>query len=231
LTRSEAQAELVRLAAAPVALSRPVVILAGWRAPRIAAWSLQQALVPATSGKNQDFHSIAYPGAGSIEAAAEVARRALAARGLAGASVDVVGISMGGLVARHLAAEGGVLRAHRLFTIATPHRGATLAKFVRVDQASADMRPGSEALARLDAQTRDLPCELICYAGLNDWWVGAKNTAPPGHVPLWVEPETVGEKLFSHFTMNRAPTILADLARRLRGEAPLGEPGPPPPRD
>lgn len=219
------------MAAAPVPLARPVVILAGWRAPRVAAWSLQQALVPATSGRPDDFVSIAYPGAGSIESAAERVRRALAVKGLAGERVDVVGISMGGLVARHLAFEKGALRAERLFTIATPHRGAKLARYIRVDRASSDMKPGSEALARLDAQTADLPCSLICYAGLNDWWVGARNTAPPGHVPLWVEPETIGEVLLSHFTMNRAPAIVADLARRLRGEAPLGQPGTPPPRD
>jgi hypothetical protein len=122
-----------------------------------------------------------------------------------------------------------VLRIRTLFTLATPHRGALLAGLVRPDRAARQMRPGADTLNRLHRLSGGY--ELVPYAMLRDWWVGSTRAAPDGHVPIWVDPQTAGERFASHFAINRQPLIVADIARRLRGEDPLARPGPPPPVD
>ena len=74
----------------------------------------------------------------------------------------MLGLSMGGLVARHAALpreDGRRLNVARLFTIATPHRGARLADFRLSllpvwDQKVLSMTTASPFLARLDAAER-----------------------------------------------------------------------------
>src|SRR6185369_10092730 len=82
--------------------------------------------------------------------------------------VDVVGVSMGGLVARWAAlppadrfregaahnpgATGKRLRIRNLYTLGTPHRGAILANLIAPDPIARDMRAGSGFLRTLDAR-------------------------------------------------------------------------------
>lgn len=181
--------------------------------------------------------SVAYVGAGDIREAARVVAGKVAARfgaDWAAREFDVVGISMGGLVARVLASpqDGGpALRIKRLFMLATPHRGAKLARVVAPDRAARDMRPGSDFLGALDARLPSAGYELVCYAQLRDWWVGAGRAAPPGRVPIWTDTESVGARLFSHFQINFNRRVLRDVARRLRGEEPVARGGSWPPCD
>jgi pimeloyl-ACP methyl ester carboxylesterase len=155
---------------------------------------------------------------GSIEAAAakvveRVSRRFPGGNGGETVEVDVVGTSMGGLVARLAAIpEGGRprLRIARLFTLGTPHRGAAIAQRIAVDESSRSMRSGSELLRRLDAA---LPGD-------------ARNTAPVGREPFWVP----GPLLLSHHTITNDRLIVCDIARRIRGEAPFATRATPPPR-
>ena len=82
--------------------------------------------------------------------------------------VDVVGFSMGGLVSRHAALplDDGARGAHgptrrlkirRLFTIATPHRGANWAPLGVFNSLAQSMRHGSPLLQRLDAALPSAP--------------------------------------------------------------------------
>ena len=89
------------------------------------------------------------------------------------------------------------------------------------------MRPGSDALARLDRALEHADYEMVCYAQVNDTWVGATRSSPPGREPIW----TRGTFMFSHFTTSENRTVLIDIARRLRREEPLGREGGPPPLD
>jgi len=136
--------------------------------------------------------------------------------------VDVVAYSMGGLAARYAAApridDGRRLKVRRLFTIATPHRGAQMAPIARFEQRASDMLGGSAFLAMLDRVFADAEYEVIAYARLGDVIVGAANCAPPG-VALWWVPNRTFE--FSHHDAFRDPRIVADIARRLRGETPF----------
>jgi hypothetical protein len=219
------------MAREPRPLLRPVLILAGWHSPGIAGYGIEGTLKPSTSGRDQDFLSVSYPLSRSFESAAAKVAQAMTRRGLNDAEVDIVGISMGGLVARALinGAFGPAVRAARLFTIATPHRGAKLANVACPDAAARDMRARSQFLCGLDAA----PCntKLICYGIVRDWWVGATNTSPHGTTPYWLEPIGVIPRLFAHFAINFDTRVLADIARRLRGETPLTKEASAPPTD
>ena len=137
--------------------------------------------------------------------------------------VDVVGASLGGLVARFAAAPSPDpakprrLRMARLFTVASPHMGATLAEKFGFTQFHDDMKPGSaflEELARSDAAAS---YTVYPYVRLGDGIVGEENAAPPNQVPMWL-PTPFFE--LSHVGAIGDPRILADIARRLRGEKP-----------
>lgn len=144
-------------------------------------------------------------------------------------AVDVIGVSMGGLIARDAAIAsddhhaGRVLRIERLFTIATPHRGADLAHLPTIDSRVVGMRPGSEFLLRLHEAAMAEAASggaypIVAYTRLDDEIVGEANTIPPRGELFWVPNEAWQ---FSHLQAQRDDRILADIARRLRGETPL----------
>lgn len=231
---SEIGTALDEMARTPTRLERPVLVLAGYRAWPLMANTLRGQLIRLTSGEPRDILAVSYTNRGRFEDALSVARRRIAAWRLEVArghgEVDIVGISMGGLVARALASDtfgGPPLNATRVFTLATPHGGARLADRIAPEPAARGMRAGSDLLGSLDAAWSQRGYELTPYAVLNDTWVGATRTTPPGLDPIW----TPGSHLLSHFTVSEVPGIMADIARRLRGEPPLAGEACPPPHD
>ena len=227
-------AELARLRANPVKLSRPVVILSGYHTPVQVAWWLRVQLTRLTSGDAADFATVSYPTQTRIEHAAERCLASLGRRWKKLPDIDAVGISMGGLVARYAAlapdrrthpsreitSSPGRLPVARLFTFATPHQGSIRAAKIAPDDAARDMKPGSAFLDALNAHQRDYP--VICYVHRGDNFVAPPAAAPPGQTAFTAD----GSRLMSHFTTAHNPWFLADLARRLRGETPLlGDPG------
>lgn len=232
----ELAAARAKMRAAPKPLDRPLVVIGGWRSPPLLTEACRARLMRLV-GSGPSL-SISRPFASRIEMFAESVMHTIQKRFSAGelaTGVDVVAISMGGLVSRYAAAHLD-LPIVRLFTLGTPHRGAKLARLVRVDRASRDMKPGSDWLAALNAPAHhnpEHPQELVPYAHLNDTWVGATNSAPPGMTPLW----TAGTHTMSHFLLMSDPLLIADIARRLRNEPPIAtcEPdqpdAPPPPMD
>ncbi len=213
-------------------VTKPLVVLSGWRATPMLAWALGREMRKRLP--DRPVVPVSFMTTSSIEAAAErligaVEERFPSDQPGRTERVDVVGVSMGGLVARHAAAVGAGgrrLAIGTLFTLATPHRGARLAEAIALDRAARDMRPGSAFLRGLDEHEREY--QLVCYARLGDRWVGATNTAPPGMDPIWVEPP---RWTLSHLLVSRDRRILDDIAARLRGEAPVLGPPSPAPRD
>lgn len=230
LDRAEARDDLKRMRGEAIELDRPVLVLNGWRSPTIFGHTLASTVRELTGGSREEFLAVSYPLAGTIEAAAAkavegVERRWPSDDPEATIEVDVVGMSMGGLVARQAAlpVEGRKrLTIRRLYTLNSPHRGARLARLVAIDPASWDMKPGSGLLASLDAAERSY--EIIAYTQINDTWVGARHASPTGEHPIWAN----GSAILSHFTIRLNPQIMADLARRLRGEEPIATPSEPP---
>jgi hypothetical protein len=146
--------------------------------------------------------------------------------------VDVVALSNGGVYAR-LATLPSItgkdrkrLKAKRIFTISSPHRGLRFGiQRIPIDAALWDVQPNSNVLKYLDEHFDEAEYELICYAELNDEMVGAKNAAPPGQGSYW----TNTTHLMSHISSAYNRRILTDIALRLRGEEPMtAEPSEPP---
>jgi triacylglycerol esterase/lipase EstA (alpha/beta hydrolase family) len=145
--------------AAAVAQDRPgpVLLVPGYGG---ATGGLDQ-LAARLRAAGRDATVVVLPGDGTGDLAASA--RALgaavrAARERTGAgSVDVVGYSAGGVVARLWAADGGAAQARRIVTLGSPHHGtdlAALAGGVLPDECPAGCRelaPGSALLQRLNA--------------------------------------------------------------------------------
>ena len=74
----------------------------------------------------------------------------------AGESIDVVGFSMGGLVARYYIQRlGGIERVRRFITVSSPHKG-TWTAFLRHNRGARQMRPGSDFLQDLNRDAATL---------------------------------------------------------------------------
>lgn len=230
--------ELDEMARTPVRLARPVLVLTGWRAPRLQSMMLRDTLQALTGAPDAQFIAAGYPWAWSVNDAAAEALAALVERfGSRGAipELDVVAISMGGLVARLLATRPGAaresnavlrgaagLRVRRLFTLATPHAGAIRAELARLDECSRQMHAGSAFLRALDAELLDSTrppgspsadrFELRCFAIRHDLMVGTDRCAPPGHAARVVE----GPRLLSHALIWQHPRVLLEVAGALR---------------
>jgi pimeloyl-ACP methyl ester carboxylesterase len=136
--------------------------------------------------------------------------------------VDVVGHSLGGLVARYAAApsdtpaRGRRLKIARLFTISSPHTGSAFAAY-GITRFQHDLSPGSSFLAYVAGHDASATYSLFPYVLLGDNFVGQRHTAPPGQNPLWL----AGPMFFTHFNAMSDRRILADIALRLRDEEPI----------
>lgn len=230
LTREEIDLEWERMRSTPKSPERPVVCLAGYHAWHFMVAGLASRLRGLVGGPREMWMAVSYPFTGDIRMCAEKVAARVKERWGEGTEIDVVAVSMGGLVARLGALpteEGGIgglgrLNITRLYTMATPHNGAILANKVgglRPDAAAQCMRPGSEFLGKLNGALSGAGYQLTCYARTNDTWVGATNTAPPGREPYWVG----GTRLMSHVMITTDRLILTDVARRLRGETPVAK--------
>ncbi len=247
---AEADSDLARMRGAPVPLMRPLLIFSGYRAPWIPAERLAKKLRRITSTPGM-IRTVAYPQFGEIPRAVALALGAAKPDGDGSTEpVDVIGISMGGLIGRAAAAGARAtgearmfddpliptpkfevptrrLRVVNLFTLASPHQGAILAEVTTPDPAAEDMLRGSGFLRALDEALPTAEYTLTCYARIRDGWVGATRTAPPGYQPIW----TSGLLWGSHFSISDDPRIVADICRRLRGETPLAIRASKPPTD
>ena len=120
-----------------------------------------QPLADRLRATDRDVTVVALPGDGTgdlAEAAAELDRAAADAMDRTGArSVDVVGYSAGGLVARLWVTGGGADVARRVVTLGSPHHGTTVADFAatyapdRCPPGCLQMGTASDLLAGLNA--------------------------------------------------------------------------------
>ena len=237
LSVNDAETAIEQMHADPRSPQRPVVVIAGYLDPGIASTVLETELIRACDGREEDFLGIAFPFAFDFDQCRsqlirEVDERWPSDDPWTTTEVDVVAVSMGGLVARYAAMphtdsaslidaaadDKTVLRRlkiARLFTLSTPHQGAELAGFPTFDKRHLAMRPGSDFLAKLDAWYEEADYELYPYVRLDDAVVGAPNAAPPGEQPWWV-PNKPFE--LAHAFVSHDPRLIADIASRLRGE-------------
>lgn len=234
----------------PATLRRPVVVLNGYHGLSTLSARIAHKLAAMTSGDEQDFLAISFTFDSHFDDMAAAATEQINRRWPSEVpgetiEVDVVGISMGGLVARWAAIspdqrsrtgptpipnvppESRRLRIARLFTMGTPHRGAVMADLFTPDAAARDMEQGSAFLNTLDEHLPTAGYELVCYAQMRDYLSGATRCAPAGHTPIW----TSGKLFFSHLSLADNPIFLTDIAKRLRGDDSHLVPADPPPHN
>jgi len=125
-------------AAAPVAQDRPgpVLLVPGYGGSTGSLQALADVLTAA--GRNASIVALPGDGTGDLHASADALGRAVAAiRTRTGApSVDLVGYSAGGLIARLWVADGHADVVRRVVTLGSPHHGTSLADL------AGDLAPG-----------------------------------------------------------------------------------------
>ena len=241
----DAQRALGEMRTAPKPLVRPLVVLGGMNDPGFTSGMLRGRFRKLTG--DDRVIGVAFVFCGDFD---DCRRRVIEAVDRAFPSddpdftteVDVLAASMGGLVARYAAAPraedtgadagageagGRRLRIARLFTISSPHRGAAWAMLPTFSRLHLDMRPNSAFLRDLSsAESASGAYEIYPYVRLGDQVVGVANTAPHGQVAWWVPGQMFQD---AHMMAAADARILADVARRLRGEEPLTSYPPQPP--
>jgi hypothetical protein len=236
----DARRAMREMAHSPRPLERPVVVLDGM-GPPLASAHLASALRRTTG----DLHVIGVQFAFcfSLE---DCRRRVIEAVERQFPSddpewtteVDVIAHSMGGVVGRCAAAplargdgKGGApgkrLKVARLFTISSPHRGSVMASALPplLGAVQVELREGSSFLHALGEREEPARYELVAYVRLGDVVVGDANASPDGLAPHWLSTPPLQD---AHTLAFADPRIIADIARRLRGESPFATDPPAP---
>jgi triacylglycerol esterase/lipase EstA (alpha/beta hydrolase family) len=120
-----------------------------------------QTLADRLTVAGRDATVVAVPGdgTGDLQASADVLATAVddALTRTGAGSVDVVGYSAGGVIARLWAADGGAGQARRVLTLGAPHHGTTIADLAsgvlpaECPEGCQQLTTDSELLARLNA--------------------------------------------------------------------------------
>lgn len=224
LSVAEANADLERMRAEPRTVDRPIVVLGGYADPGFATSHIRNrfrdrllhaTIVTVTFGDQRSMDE------GRRHLLETMQRQLPSGDPRTTVEVDVVASSMGGLIARYAAIprEGErSLRAVRIFTISTPHLGATMAGAFDWTELTRELKPDSPFLEALNDPGTPRPYTLIPYTRTSDGLVGEANTAPPGETPWWTP---AAPFLSGHLGAFDDPRINADILRRLRGETPF----------
>ena len=223
VTTKIAKAELAAMRDEPGALQRPVIVIDGFLDPGFGSAALVRDIERAT-GDDRVARISAYAPPTLTHYADRVIE--LAEREFPGEAVDLVGISMGGLAAIEAAADGRV-EVRRVFTLASPLRGAAKANLPAVFPVMLQMRPGSAYLAALPSRVETFEANggtLISYGGVSDRTVRIEEAVPPSGQLIWLPAD--GSARWGHTGVIRDPRLTADLINRLRGDGPLMRPRP-----
>jgi len=230
LSKSELRAELAKMRVEPVQLERPVVVIDGWTAFGGAS-IIKRELINLTDGEQDLVIKYSYPLIFStLESNARKIVKRIEERWPSDdpewtTEVDVVGYSMGGIIAR-VAAESPRksgkprkrLKVKHMFTIAAPHKGTGWwIGWLPVDQMSwAVSLWGRNYRKWLDERLAEADYELYCYGQGNDWIVDG-NFEAVGHPEF----KARGQIILSHLSSYGNYRHLGDIAARLRGEDPI----------
>ncbi|MEV7285342.1 alpha/beta fold hydrolase [Streptomyces sp. NPDC093252] len=134
----------------PTAPRPPVILLHGFIDNRSVFVLLRRYLTQ--HGRRQVVSLNYSPLTGDIRAAAELLGRHIEAlcERTGSDQVDIVGHSLGGLIARYYAQRlGGDLRVRTLVTLGTPHSGTRVVPLADAHPIVRQMRPGSEVIEEL----------------------------------------------------------------------------------
>ena len=213
----------------PVSQARPgpVLLVPGYGGSTAALQPLADRLT--AEGRDATVVDLPGDGTGDLGAAAdaldEAADEALDRTGAG--SVDVVGYSAGGVVARLWAADGGAAVARRVVTLGAPHHGTSLADLAgqltadRCPEACRQLATASPLLAGLNAgdETPEGP------AWVSIWTTQDQTVTPPesarleGALELPVQ-SVCADARVAHGDLPRDPLVQAMVLEQLGTAAP-----------
>jgi hypothetical protein len=208
---------------------RPVVLLHGFVDNRSVFVVLRRSLARAGRGRDR-VESLAYsPLTCDLRTAAELLARQvtdLLARS-GHTEVDLVGHSLGGLIARYYVQRlGGDTRVRTLVMLGTPHAGTTFGSLADAHPLVRQMRPGSEVLRELARPAPGCRTRFVSLWSDLDEVMVPVETARLDHPDLVVRNVRVGG--IGHLALPVHPSVAAEVLRALAdGEAdPASGPGP-----
>ncbi|MER7622502.1 alpha/beta fold hydrolase [Streptomyces sp. NPDC126503] len=196
---------------------RPVVLLHGFVDNRSVFVMLRRALL---RGGRDCVESLNYsPLTCDLRTAAEVlGRRVEEIRERTGHDeVDVVGHSLGGLIARYYVQRlGGDTRVRTLVTLGTPHAGTTVAPLADAHPLVRQMRPGSEVLRELAEPAPGCRTRFVSFWSDLDRVMVPVETARLRHADLVVHDVRVSG--IGHLALPVHPTVAAGVLEALDAE-------------
>jgi len=189
----------------------PVVLLPGYLENRLTLWLLKFRLerilgVPVRALKPLRYFT-------GLETLALDYRRQIEAwmRELGAGEVDIVGHSMGGLLARYLAESGQMAGNIRtVITIAAPHLGSALAVF-GLSRSMRQMRRGSAFLEKLNSGTAPGAVRMVGISSTHD------NLVLPWNCALSPRGDNFIIRYRGHLTLIMSREVVKLVARELRG--------------
>lgn len=189
----------------------PVVLLPGYLENRLTLWLLKFRLerilgVPVRALKPVRYFT-------GLETLALDYRRQIEGwmQELGTEEVDIVGHSMGGLLARYLAESGQMTdKIRTVVTIAAPHLGTALSA-VGISRSMRQMRRGSAFLEKLNAGTAPGAVRMVGISSTHD------NLILPWNCALSPRGDNFIIRYRGHITLIMSREVVKLIARELRG--------------
>ncbi|MEU3334304.1 esterase/lipase family protein [Streptomyces sp. NPDC002144] len=198
----------------PTEAKPPVVLLHGFIDNRSVFLLLRRSLI---QHGRQQIESLNYsPLTCDIRTAAELLGRHIEeiCERTGSTQVDVVGHSLGGLIARYYVQRlGGDLRVRTLVTLGTPHSGTRVAPLANAHPIVRQMRPGSELLEEL---TRPAPG---CRTHFVSFWSDLDHLMDPLESACIDHPDLLAENVrvsgIGHLALPVHPAVATGIRQAL----------------
>ena len=131
--------------------------------------------------------------------------------------VDIVGHSLGGLIARYYVQRlGGDLRVRTLVTLGTPHSGTRVVPLANAHPIVRQMRPGSELLEELTRPAPDCRTHFVSFWSDLDHLMDPLETACIDHPDLMVQNVRVSG--IGHLALPVHPAVATGIRQALDDE-------------